>query len=173
MNKKIKKLCVCGMLAALIFVITAFVSVPAGAYGNINLGDAFIIIATFILGPYGAICGGIGAMIADLIGAYAIYAPGTLIIKALLSLACYFTYKGIKNIIRFDLISRLIGALCGEAVMVLGYFLYEWMLFGISTAVISIPFNVIQGGASLVLGTIISYLLTKNKTVNKFIEDLK
>ena len=173
MNKKIKKLCVCGMLAALIFVITAFVSVPAGVYGNINLGDAFIIIATFILGPYGAICGGIGAMLADLIGAYAIYAPGTLLIKALLSLACYFTYKGINKIIRFDLISKLIGALCGEAVMVLGYFLYECMLFDVSTAAISIPFNAIQGGASLVLGTVISYLLTKNKTVNKFINDLK
>ena len=67
MNKQVKRLCICAMFSALIFVITAFVSLPAGPVGNINLGDAFIIIATFLLGPYGAIAGGLGAMLADLI----------------------------------------------------------------------------------------------------------
>ena len=173
MNKKIKKLCVCGMLAALIFVITAFVSVPAGTYGNINLGDAIIIIATFIFGPYGAICSGIGAMIADLIGPYAIYAPATLVIKALLSLACYFTYKGIKKLIRFNFASMLTGAICGEIVMVLGYFLYETFLYGIDVALVSIPFNAIQGGVAVILGTLISYFLFKNKATSRLIDNLK
>lgn len=173
MNKQIKRLCVCAMFAGLIFVITAFVSVPAGPVGNINLGDVFIIIATFALGPYGAIAGGLGAMLADLIGAYAIYAPATLVVKAGLAIVCYYVYRGIKKVIRLDYISRLIGALCGELVMVLGYFLYEGILYGFATALISVPFNLIQGGVALVLGTLISYLLLKNKVIARFVENLK
>lgn len=173
MNKHIKKLCICGMLAALIFVITAFVSVPAGPYGNINLGDVFILVATFILGPYGAIAGGVGAMLADLIGPYAIYAPATLIVKALLSIVCYYIYRGLKKIIRFDYLSMIIGAIFGELVMVLGYFLYEGILYGFATALISVPFNLIQGGVAVVIGTFISFLLLKNKITNRFIDNLK
>ena len=173
MNNKIKRLCVCAMLAGLIFVITAFVSVPAGPYGNINLGDVFIIVATFILGPYGAICGGIGAMLADLIGPYAIYAPATLIVKALLAIVCYYVFKSLKRITRIDYISKLIGAICGELVMVLGYFLYEGILYGFGAALVSVPFNLIQGGVAVVVGTIISFLLFKNRTINRFIDNLK
>ncbi|MBO5439863.1 MAG: ECF transporter S component [Clostridia bacterium] len=173
MNKPVKRLCICAMFTALIFVITVFVSVPAGPVGNINLGDAFIIIATFVLGPYGAIAGGVGAMLADLISAYAIYAPATLVIKSLLAIACYYVYKVFKRIIRFDYISRLIGAICGELVMVIGYFLYEGILYGFANALISVPFNLIQGVTAVTLGTIVSFLLLKNKTVNGFIEGLK
>ncbi len=161
------------MFATLIFVITAFVSVPAGPVGNINLGDVFIIIATFVLGPYGAIAGGIGAMLADLIGAYAVYAPATLVVKALLAIVCYYVYKGLKKVICFDYISRLIGAVCGEIVMVLGYFLYEGVLYGFKTAIVSVPFNLIQGGVATVLGTIVSFLLLENRFINRFMENLK
>ena len=160
------------MFSALIFVVTAFISIPAGTYGNINLGDAFIIIATFILGPYGAICGGLGAMIADLSGAYAIYAPGTLVIKILLSLVCFYTYKGLRKVIRLNFISKLVGAFLGETVMVLGYFVYECILYDFTTAIISIPFNSIQGVVACVSGSLISYFLLKNKTTSKFIEYL-
>ena len=173
MNKKIKKLCVCGIFAALIFVITAFVSIPAGTYGNINLGDAFIIIATFLLGPLGAVASGIGAMIADLIGPYAVYAPATLVIKILMSIACFYTYKGIRKILYWEFISKLVGTFVCETIMVLGYFLYEYILYGFSTAVISIPFNLIQGITAIVLGTSISYLLLRNKGIQKFIDYLK
>ena len=172
-NNRIRKLCVCGMFSALIFVVTAFVSIPAGVYGNVNLGDAFIIIATFILGPYGAICGGLGAMIADLIGAYSVYAPGTLIIKILLSLVCFYAYKGIKKVTRLDFISKLIGGILGEAVMVLGYFLYECMLYDVTVAIVSIPFNLIQGGVAVVFGSLISYFLFRSKSISKFLNNLK
>ncbi len=171
MTKQIKRLCVCAMLSALIFVFTAFVSVPAGPVGNINLGDAFIIITTFLLGPYGAIAGGIGAMLADLIGPYAIYAPATLIVKALLSLVCYYIYLALKKVIQLDYISKLIGAICGEIIMVLGYFLYEGILYGFATALISVPFNLIQGGVATILGTLISYFILKNRTINKFVDN--
>ena len=170
MIKQVKKLCTCAMFTALIFVITAFVSIPAGPVGNINLGDAFIIIATFLLGPYGAICGGLGAMIADLISAYAIYAPATLIIKCLMSIVCFYSYKGIVKVIKLDFISKIIGAFLGETVMVFGYFLYEWILYGFSTAIISIPFNSIQGVTAVILGATISYFLFKNKSIKKFID---
>ncbi|MBQ4509296.1 MAG: ECF transporter S component [Clostridia bacterium] len=173
MNKRIKKLCACAIFTALIFVVTAFISVPAGPVGNINLGDAFIIITTFLLGPLGAISGGIGAMLADLIGPYAVYAPATLVVKVLLAITCYYVYNILKRIIRIDIVSRFIGAICGELVMVLGYFLYEGILYGFPTALVSVPFNLIQGGAAIVVGTIISFLLLKNKAINRFVLSLK
>lgn len=173
MKKYIRLLCVCAMFTALVCVATTFFSLPAGPVGNVNLGDVIIIITTLALGPYGAIASGIGAMLADLMSPYAIYAPATLIVKIALSLVCYYVYRVLKKTIKLDYLSMLIGAVCGELTMVLGYFLYEGILYGFATALLSVPFNLIQGGIALVVGTLISYFILKNNTVKKFIDNLK
>ena len=87
-SKRIKQIVTCAIFAALICVTTMFISVPAPAplAGNVNLGDAIIIIASFLLGPlFGAIAGGVGAALADLFSAYIVYAPATFFIKAALA----------------------------------------------------------------------------------------
>lgn len=78
------KLALTPIFVALVTVTTmAFViSIPATA-GYFNLGETVIYVAAILFGPYvGAISGGVGAAIADLLLA-PVFAPATLITKAL------------------------------------------------------------------------------------------
>ena len=168
MNKKTKKLTTCAIFAAIICVVTTFVAVPAPAIGNINMGDAFIICASLILGPLGAVAAGIGACLADLFAGYAIYAPATLIIKALMALACYYSFLWFTKITKKPAISRFVASLIAEIIMVLGYFAYESVIYGITASVASIPFNLIQGGCCLVIGAVCTTLLFANRSVERF-----
>lgn len=77
------KLATTPIFTALVAVATiAFViSVPATS-GYFNIGEAVIYVAAILFGPYvGAISGGVGAAIADLLLA-PVYAPATIVIKA-------------------------------------------------------------------------------------------
>ena len=77
---------------ALTFVSTMFIRVPL-VLGYINLGDAFVLLSVFILGPvYGTIAAGVGSALADLFG-YITYAPGTLLIKTVMAIVAYLLYK--------------------------------------------------------------------------------
>lgn len=65
-------------VATMVFTI----SVPATS-GYFNIGETVIYIAAILFGPYvGAIAGGVGAAISDILLA-PVFAPGTLVIKAL------------------------------------------------------------------------------------------
>ena len=65
---------------ALTFVSTMFIRVPL-VLGYINLGDAFVLLSVFILGPvYGTIAAGVGSALADLFG-YITYARGLYLSK--------------------------------------------------------------------------------------------
>ena len=168
MKNRTKRLTTCAIFAAIICVVTTFVAVPAPAIGNINLGDIFVLCSAWLLGPLGAASAGIGACLADLFSGFAIYAPATLVIKASMALACYYVHLCFAKLIKYDVFSRLISALAAEAIMVLGYFLYEAIIYGPSAAVASIPFNLIQGSICLIIGTVCCLLLFKNSAVQKF-----
>lgn len=87
-KEQIIKLCVTGMFTALICVATMVIQIPAPLVGFLNLGDCFVLVAAWILGPwYGFAAGGIGSALADLFTGYAHYVPGTLIIKGLMAVA--------------------------------------------------------------------------------------
>ena len=82
-DKKIRKLVLAALLAALVCVATMVVQIPSPMQGYVNLGDCFVLLSGWLLGPwYGFAAGGIGSMLADLFLGYAHYAPGTLVIKA-------------------------------------------------------------------------------------------
>lgn len=168
MKNNTKKLTTCAVFAAIICVVTTFVAVPAPAIGNVNLGDIFILCAAWLLGPLGAAAAGIGACLADLFSGFAIYAPATLVIKALMALVCYYSFVYLEKAIKNQVVSRLISAILAEGVMVLGYFIYESFIYGVTAAVASIPFNLAQGSICLVVGTACCLLLFKNSTVQKF-----
>ena len=168
MKNYTKKLTTCGIFAAIICVVTTFVAVPAPAIGNINLGDIFILCAAWILGPYGAISAGIGACLADLLSGFAIYAPATFIIKVVMALACYYLFVVFEKTIKSQILARTLSAIIAEGIMVLGYFAYESMIYGVTAAVASIPFNLIQGSVCMIIGTVSCILLFKNSTVRKF-----
>ena len=72
-NKKIiKKIAYTGVLAAFIYIGTQL-HIPT-AIGHVNLGDLVILVAAYILGPFSAIAGAIGSMLADLTAGYPQYA---------------------------------------------------------------------------------------------------
>ena len=125
MNEKIntqtKKLAFTGVFIALVFALTIVVRVPSPTGGYINIGDAAVLTAGIILGPvYGAIAAGLGSAISDIVAGAAIYAPGTLIIKALMALVVGLFYKKCKSNGRL-----IVLLILSELIMVAGYFLYD------------------------------------------------
>lgn len=91
------KLALAAVFAALVFVATySFVVYIPVTGGYFNLGEAVIYIAALFFGPLvGAFAGGIGAMVADLMVA-PVFAPGTLIVKAIEGALVGFLGKKLK-----------------------------------------------------------------------------
>lgn len=92
-DKKIRKLVLAALLAALVCVATMVVQIPSPMQGYVNLGDCFVLLSGWLLGPwYGFAAGGIGSMLADIFLGYAHYAPGTLVIKGVMALVAALMY---------------------------------------------------------------------------------
>jgi len=84
---KLRTLILAAMFAALTCVATMIIHIPSPIGGYFNLGDCMVLLSAFVLGPvWGTAAGGIGSALADVICGYFIYAPGTLVIKALMAL---------------------------------------------------------------------------------------
>ena len=151
MAKKInvKQLTLCGVLAALVFVLTYFPKVPVPVTGGyVHLGDGAIFLAALLLGPLGIPAAAIGSGLADLIGGYMLYVIPTVIIKGLVALVGWKLYK------KGSWVSAVVAFVMAEAVMVLGYFVFECFTSGAPAAAAAILPNVVQGVAGVVLGLI-------------------
>ena len=119
-REPIKLLVMTGLFAALGCVSTMILQVPSPTGGYMNLGDAVVILGAWLLGPvYGAVAGGVGPALADLLSGYPMYVPATLVIKALMALTAALLYRALG---RRDL---LLCALAAEIPMVLGYWLFD------------------------------------------------
>ena len=79
---KLRKVAICGLMAAFVFVATQ-IRIPT-AIGYINLGDPVILISSFILGPIAFFPAAIGSALSDLLAGYAQYIIPTFIIKGLM-----------------------------------------------------------------------------------------
>ena len=160
-DKKIRKLVLAALLAALVCVATMVVQIPSPMQGYVNLGDCFVLLSGWLLGPwYGFAAGGIGSMLADLFLGYAHYAPGTLVIKGLMALVAALMYEKMGR--------STAARIGGEVIMVLGYFGYASLLLGKGlAAAASIPGNVFQGAVGLVVGVILATVLERAKVTEK------
>ena len=155
MKVKTKKLVLAAMLAALTFIATIIIRVPMPAVGYVNLGDCFVLLCGWVLGPiYGALASGIGSAVADLSAGWVAYAPITFVVKALMALVAYFI--GVKlSQNKMSLVVKAVSAVVAELIMVGGYLMYESVLYGFGTASLNIVFNTIQGAVGLVAGLIL------------------
>ena len=162
-----KKLVLSALFTALTAIATTFLRVPL-PLGYVNLGDAFVLLAAFILGPlYGGVAAGLGAALADLFG-YVTYAPGTLVIKALMAIIAYALYALLKK--KNVFLAELTGGVVGAIVMSCGYFIYEALFFEtISVAALNLPWNLLQG----VVGTILAVSVMRILTATKYLEKLQ
>ena len=164
-DKKIRKLVLAALLAALVCVATMVVQIPSPMQGYVNLGDCFVLLSGWLLGPwYGFAASGIGSMLADLFLGYAHYAPGTLVIKGLVALLAALLYEKLGR----SPAARIASGVVGEIVMVLGYFGYASMLLGKGlVAAASIPGNIFQGAVGLVVGVVLVTVLERAKVTQK------
>lgn len=122
-----------------------------------------VLLAAFCMGPwYGGAAAALGSALADLLAGYALYAPATALIKFAVPMVAIWSYRALKRVFSksvTDVLCRTIACILGECVMVLGYFLYETVLYDAAGAWISVPGNALQGlccalGAVLVTQTL-------------------
>ena len=149
-DKKIRTMVTAAVLAALSCVATMVVQIPSPMNGFVNLGDCFVLLSGWLLGPWwGAAAGGIGSMLADLLLGYGHYAPGTLVIKGLMALVGALVFKAMGK----KSAAALVSGVVSEVIMVVGYFGYAGLLLGKGIgAAASIPGNLVQGAVGLVAG---------------------
>ena len=153
-NRTSIKIALAAIFAALVFVATYFffISIPATS-GYFNLGETIIYVAALLFGALvGAISGGIGAMIADILLA-AQFAPGTLAIKSIEGAIVGYLYRKLQNRLPNRTLSAAIAIVIGGLEMVAGYFLYEQLVLGypLAAALAEVPFNLVQMAVGLVI----------------------
>ena len=158
-QKRTQKLAFASLFAALIFAAT-WISFPTPLGGNVNLGDCILLVSAWLsLEPWSIFTAAIGASLADLAAGYAIYAPATFVIKALMVLVAVLIKRGMPKLP--TVWRALLSGAIAELVMVAGYFLYEGILYGFVAALVNIPFNLVQGGIATTAATVLSFVLSR------------
>ena len=164
------------LFAALCCVVTACIAIPL-PYGYVNAGDIAVLLAGFCLGPlFGGIAAGLGAALADILLGFAIYAPATALIKFAVALLAALLFRSLSHLSAKKGARVLIGGiscLVGEAVMVLGYFLYELLLYGPGGALLTVPGNTLQGGICALGALILMSSLAALPPIKRLFPDLE
>ena len=169
MNKNIVNLIKTAAFAAIVCVCTLLITIPLFGGGYANLGDTMVIAAGFFCGPlYGFFAAALGSALADIFCGFAIYAPATFVIKGLMAVTIGFICKSVD---RHGFTARLIPAsIAAEIEMVLGYFLFETVIYNFTTAIADIPGNAVQGACGIVFSIVLVNVLNANKQVRKLIK---
>lgn len=165
-SRHLPQIILCALFTALTCLATVAVQLPAPVVGYIHLGDCMVLCAAFLLPPvYGALAAGIGSALADVFLSFTVYAPGTLVIKALFAIVAFWLARALRRMLP-PTVSCLIGGIVGGILMALGYFIYEaWILgYGIAAAA-NIPLNLVQAGVGIALALILVALLSKNSRI--------
>lgn len=172
-DKKTIRIVASGMFVALVVVAT-FINVPfPGAVGGlVHLGTLMLLIIAMRFGKYyGAIAGGFGMAIFDILGGWMAWAPGTFVVR----LAMGF----VIGLIARDKLGQgksipknILAWFCGLIIMVVGYYLYEAIVFTtFEAALLSVWGNVIQFGIGLLAIPAVFYFMN-NKAFNEIEQSL-
>lgn len=122
-DQKLKTMAITGILTTMIFVFTAYIHIPS-FNGYVHIGDGLLYLAAALLPtPYAMFAGSIGAVLADCLTGYAVWAPASFVIKLLTVL--FFSTKGNRIIGKHNLLALLPAALLCLG----GYYLYESLIF--------------------------------------------
>jgi uncharacterized membrane protein len=146
------------ILAALTFVLGFVAKIPLPVTkGVLTLADVIIFFAAFAFGPFtAAIAGGVGAVLIDLIGGFAQFAPTSLVvhgteglIAGLIAAAAYQK--------KSEVLAWIIAGVCGVAILVGGYFLAELIFYGgLATASWEVLPNMFQGVFGAICGSLLA-----------------
>jgi uncharacterized membrane protein len=153
---KARDLAAAAIFIALTFVVTRYTVIPIPATrGFFNLGEVVIYIAAIAFGPLvGALAGGLGSTLADLVAAPQ-FAPFTLVIKGVEGFI-------VGRLAGATTATRLRATISGGVWMVLGYLLVEVVFAralgiaptpatAVAAALTEVPFNIVQVIAGVVV----------------------
>ncbi len=153
---KLKLMCLAGIFTAMVFVFTAYLHIPSHT-GYTHVGDGFIYLAACLLPmPYAVFVGAAGALLADCLTGYAIWAPGSVIIKTVAVLL--FSRKNQK----IFCLRNALALIPAGAVCIGGYYLYESLITGNFIAPLAgIPGYITQSVLSSVLFIVVGLAMDK------------
>ncbi len=157
-------LVITAILAALVFVATMFINLklPFGQGGLIHLGTSMLFISAILFGPKkGALAGAIGMGLFDIVGGWLIWAPTTIISRALQGFIVgkIAWSKGNKG----DNIGlNILGAVVSMPVMIAVYYIGQAIMFNSWIAPLaSIPGDIIQNIVGLIIAIPVCVVLKK------------
>lgn len=155
---KTRQVAAIGIMGALATIATMMFTFPIPATsGYFNLGDSIVIITSLTFGPLvGALAGGLGSGLADLLGGWYNWVIFTTVIKGAEGyIAGYLAGDHDTRTMRKTVIAWLVGGV----VMVGGYFVVQVFMYGFSAALSELPFNMVQMLVAGVVGIPISSAL--------------
>ncbi len=160
MQRSTRELAYTAMAAAVVAVTTMAVQVPVPqTRGYINLGDTMVFVFALLFGAkVGALGGGLGSALADILTGYAHWAPFTLIIKG-----CEGYIVGRFARPETHTATRFLFLVLAGMQMAGGYFLAGGVLYGFGPALVELPGNILQGSSAVVLAPLIVYILLKTE----------
>lgn len=145
-RERTNQLVITAMFIALTFIFTVFVNIrlPFGGNGGlIHLGNVPLFLAAILYGKrVGAIAGGVGMALFDLLSGWTAWAPFTLVIVATMGYSMGVIMENKKSHFHLWYICAVAVALF---IKVIGYYLAELILYGDPIVPLSsIPGNIIQ-----------------------------
>lgn len=160
-----KMMVMTALFMALSYVATSLLVIPTPGGGYLNLGDTIVLLGAYLLGPvYGAAAGGLGSALADLLAGYGVYVPATLVIKALMGAAAALLYRGLGK----KAWAVIVCGAAAEAIMVVGYCLFESFLAGsLAAGLVGLPANLVQAVLGVAASSLLAGALRKNGSICK------
>ena len=141
-----------GALATIATMLFQF-PIPATS-GYFNLGDAIVMTTALTFGPIvGALAGGLGSGLADLLGGWYTWVIFTAAIKGTEG---YVAGKLAGPTEGRTLKKTIIAWVAGGVCMVGGYFIVEVFMYGFSAAVVEAPLNMVQMLVAGIVGVPVS-----------------
>lgn len=147
-----------GVMGALVAIATMMFSFPIPATsGYFNLGDSIVVITSLTFGPIvGALAGGLGSGLADLLGGWYNWVIFTTVIKGIEG---YIIGKLAGDKETRTTQKTVIAWAVGSGEMVLGYFLVQVYMYGLAGAIAELPFNIVQWATAGIIGIPVSIAL--------------
>lgn len=163
-QEKTKNLAMSALMIALIFVCTYTVKIPNPATGGYtHMGDCMMFLAVLVLGKkQGALAGGLGAALSDLLTGATLWVLPTFVIKLIMG----WIMGSIVEMKLNENYGWIIGAILGGIWQSIAYTLVKIPMVGMAPAVASIPRILMQTLIGLVIYVVIAKLLERSSVVN-------
>ena len=154
-TKQLINLVTAALFAALIAVMTAYVSFKTGINdGYLHFGDSMIYIAACVLPlPYACAAAAVGGFVADMLAGAAMWAPFTAVIKALNALPFALVYTLHKTQSPQKILNKTTAfmPIVSGLITIFGYFLVEGLLYTFPSAAVSMLASLVQATGSAVI----------------------